>query len=98
MVVNSNISTLEIIGRSELLQLYLVDMILRRVGLLVRHVAGPHQRQDHREEHQAVEQTEHHHEEEHLEEHHEGIVVRGRQQDDRQERGETAVENCWADL
>ena len=86
----------EIVGGLEFLQLYLVDMV--RGLLLVRQVAGPHQREDDGEEDQAVEEPEHHHEEEHLEEHHEGIVVRGRQQDDRQERGETAVENCWADL
>ena len=45
-----------------------------------------------------MEQTEHHHKEEHLEEDHEGVVVRGGEQDNGQEGGETAIEHCRANL
>ena len=91
------LETLEIVDWPEFLQFNLVDMILRE-AVLVSHVTGPHQGQDHWEKHQAVEQPEHHHEEEHLEEDHEGVVVRGGQQNHRQQSGETAVENCGTNL
>jgi len=86
----------EIVGGLEFLQLYLVDMV--RGLLLVRQVAGPHQREDDGEEDQAVEEPEHHHEEEHLEEDDEGIVVGGGQQHHGQQRGQTPVEHGRAHL
>ena len=73
-------------------------MILWEVRLLVRQVAGSHQSEYHRQEHQPVEETEHDHKEEHLEEDHEGVVVRGGQEYHCQEGGETTVEHGWSNL
>ena len=68
------------------------------VGLLICHVTGTYQGQDHWEKYQAMEQAEDDYKEEHLEEDHEGVVVRGGQQNHSQEGGEAAVEDCWTNL